>query len=72
MTQEKIIERLIRIAKMPAHPHSPFICADMVGQEELFNIQEALMKLIEKLDRQLAIEELPFMFETINHKGKEE
>lgn len=46
LTMQQILNRLMDLATHGASTHSPFICADLVDQEELFDIQEALGKLI--------------------------
>lgn len=66
ITTKQIAKRLIEIAKMPGTHgmNRTFICADLVDQECLYDIQDALMKLIDQLDHESAARELPFMYQS--------
>lgn len=52
LTPVKILARIKAIAKTPAcgsdssHTKSPFVCCDLVGQDELFDIQHSLATLM--------------------------
>lgn len=46
MTKDQLFHRLIGIAKMDGSSRDPFICCDLVGQDELFSIQEKLATLL--------------------------
>lgn len=65
MEIKEIVKELIKIAKIKGNPQEPFICCDIVGQDELFTIQEKLMNLIDKLDHITAIKELPYMYQEV-------
>jgi len=62
MTGKQIGVELIKIAKMSANGTEPFISCDMVGQDELFEIQEKLMDLIDKIVHKEAVKALPYMY----------
>lgn len=62
MNRKEVVTRLIGIAKTPGSSRSPFICCDLVDQENLFVLQDELMGLIDDLDHNRAVAELPFMF----------
>ena len=61
MTQSEIFNNLIKIAKFGKR--DPFICCDMVDQEDLFEIQQRLLLLIDSINQNKAIKEIPYMYE---------
>lgn len=46
MTKKAILGRLVAIATHQGSHRDPFICCDLVVQEELFDIQEKLSQLM--------------------------
>ena len=46
MKPTEILKRLKKIAKMDGSFRDPFICCDLVGQEELFKLQDEFSKLM--------------------------
>jgi hypothetical protein len=62
MTKKEIVDRLLDLAKHQGSHRDPFVCCDLVHQENLVKIQDALMSLIEDLDKAAAVKALPFMY----------
>lgn len=46
MTAEQLLNKAIAIGKMKGSYSSPFICSDMMDQENLFAVQEAYRALL--------------------------
>lgn len=62
-----LLAKLVCLAKMQGSARSPFIVADLVGQDELYALQDELMQIIGDLAHQLGMSEyivkaLPYCF----------
>ena len=67
MTKNQILKKLIAIAKTGSG-RSPFLCADLVDQEDLYDIQEKLSTLMADLANDVGTDilstEFPWAFQT--------
>lgn len=46
MTANDLLNKVIALGKAPGSYSSPFICCDLVSQENLFDVQEKLRELM--------------------------
>lgn len=60
---QEVYNTLLALAKLKiGYSNEPFICCDAIEQGMLFKLQDTIMNLLDKIDRETTQKELPFMY----------